>query len=293
MKNKYSSLSYRAQLGDLELYTAPDMAFERAFTVSPKIHSHPYYEVLISIEGRLTVKLLDNRAIELEQGSLCIIPPNCYHCTCADKEMPKKLGVRFSYAKAVGDARMYDRFSSAIESIVEPTCFKGSEKISDLVIRLRSEVQEKLPVWELECRSLLQLFYIEIFRLLTRDGANDTKYTFDDSKCSRSYRIDAWFAENMKEQIKKDDLASEMSLSTRQLCRVFSDIYGMSFREKLIELRLHRAAQLLEQTNQNAENIAVSVGYRSFSGFHRAFCKHFGCTPYEYRKNITNKGDRS
>ena len=172
--------------------------------------------------------------------------------------------------------------------------YRNSDKnifcvIPELFLRLRQEIQEKPPAWDLECRSLLQMFYIEIFRLLTRGNTNDTKYTFDDSKCSRSYKIEAWFADNMRRQITEEDLAAEMSLSSRQLSRVFSDIYGMSFREKLIELRLHRAAQLLEQTDQKAEKIALSVGYGSFSGFHRAFCKYFGCTPYEYRKNIINR----
>ena len=97
-----------------------------------------------------------------------------------------------------------------------------------------------------------------------------------------------WFAENLANQITEDDLAAEISLSSRQLSRVFSDIYGMSFKEKLIEIRLHRAAQLLEQTELRVDEIAAAVGYGSPSGFHRAFNKYFGCTPFEYRKNTIN-----
>ena len=94
-----------------------------------------------------------------------------------------------------------------------------------------------------------------------------------------------WFADNFAKQITEDDLAAEVSISKRHLSRVLADIYGMSFREKLIEVRLHRAAQLLEQTEMNIDEIASAVGYRSFSGFHRAFVRYFGCTPYEYRKH--------
>ena len=94
-----------------------------------------------------------------------------------------------------------------------------------------------------------------------------------------------WFADNFAKQITEKDLAREISISQRQLSRVFADIYGMSFREKLIEVRLHRAAQLLEQTELNIDKIASAVGYRSFSGFHRAFVNFFGYTPFKYRKN--------
>ena len=111
------------------------------------------------------------------------------------------------------------------------------------------------------------------------------QFSSSDSKYSRYYRIEMWFAENLANQITEDDLAAEISLSSRQLSRVFSDIYGMSFKEKLIEIRLHRAAQLLEQTELNIDKVALAVGYLSFSGFHRAFVKFFCCTPFEYRKN--------
>jgi AraC-like DNA-binding protein len=94
-----------------------------------------------------------------------------------------------------------------------------------------------------------------------------------------------WFADNFANRITEDDLAREVAISKRHLSRVFADIYGISFREKLIEIRLYRAAQLLEQTEMNIDEIALAVGYRSFSGFHRAFVNYFGCTPFEYRKS--------
>ena len=94
-----------------------------------------------------------------------------------------------------------------------------------------------------------------------------------------------WFADHFAKQTTEEDLARDISLSPRQLSRVLSDIYGMSFREKLVEVRLHRAAQLLEQTEMNIDKVASSVGYLSFSGFHRAFVKFFGCTPFEYRNH--------
>ena len=133
--------------------------------------------------------------------------------------------------------------------------------------------------------SLLQRLYIDIFRLLSKDKISDMDNTFDDSKHSRYYQIEMWFADNFAKQVSEDDLASEISISKRHLSRVISDIYGMSFREKLVEVRLHRAAQLLEQTDFNVDKIALAVGYRSFSGFLRAFVDFFGCTPHQYRKN--------
>lgn len=289
MKNKFASLTFRVQIGDLELYTAPDMGFMGRFSVTPKIHSHPYYEVIVVLEGRLSIKLLDNQAISLEEGEMCILPPKCYHSTCAEDGMPKMLAIRFSYGKISGEEKIYGRFSSALESISEPTCFSTSERLKAIFLDLRQEMQEKNEAWDLVCMSLFQGFYIEMLRLISQNEGGESKISLPDSKYSRYYQIEMWFAENLANPITEGDLAAEISLSGRQLSRVFSDIYGMSFKEKLIEIRLHRAAQLLEQTELRVDEISPAVGYGSPSGFHRAFNKYFGCTPFEYRKNIINR----
>lgn len=283
--DKYSSLTLKVRLDDLEIYTSPDMGFVGAFAVTPKIHSHPYYEVIAVIDGKLCIELLDNETLELKGGDLCVIPPKCYHSTCAEGEIPKMLAIRFSYGRISGEGRIYDSFCAALERVGEPTCFDLPPNMPSELLDLRREMMGKDIGWEYMCRSLLERLYIDIFRLLSRDSLSDTVHIADDSKHSRYYHIEMWFADNFAKQITEGDLAREVSLSTRQLSRVFSDIYGISFRDKLVEVRLHRAAQLLEQTELNIEKIASAVGYLSLSGFHRAFMKYFGCTPLEYRKN--------
>lgn len=283
--SKYSPLTLKIELGDLEIYTAPDMGFVKSFAVTPKIHSHPYYEIIAVLDGDLKIRLLDNQLIALRQGQLCVIPPKCYHSTCAGEVMPKMLAIRFSYTKVQRDSGIYDEFCSALEQVSVPTCFETPESLPLTLLELRREMQERKPAWAFVAQSLLQRIYLEIFRLLSKDKATDIGYTADDSKHSRYYRIEMWFADHFAKQITGEDLARDISLSPRQLSRVLSDIYGMSFREKLVEVRLHRAAQLLEQTEMNVDKVASSVGYLSFSGFHRAFVNFFGCTPFEYRNH--------
>jgi AraC-like DNA-binding protein len=195
------------------------------------------------------------------------------------------LAIRFSYCRVNGDGRIYDDFCKALERVNEPACFDVPENMSSVLLEIRHEMTEKDRAWEYMCRSLLERLYIDVFRLLSSDSVSASGFVSDDSKHSRYYRIEMWFADNFAKQITEDDLAAEVSISKRHLSRVLADIYGMSFREKLIEVRLHRAAQLLEQTEMNIDEIASAVGYKSFSGFHRAFVRYFGCTPYEYRKH--------
>lgn len=287
--DKYSPLTLRVSIGDLEIYTSPDMGFVGRFAVTPKTHSHPYYEIIAVIDGEMRITFPHNDAIELDKGELCVIPPRHYHSTSRRSDGAKMLAIRFSYGEIKGEGRMYKAFSSAIESVSEPMSLNMPEGLSELLLDLRREMMEKDIAWDLMCQSLLQRLYIEIFRLISKERTSQATYIPNDSKHSRYYRIEMWFAENFSREVTEESLAREISLSKRQLSRVISDIYGMSFKEKLIDVRLHRAAQLLEQTELNIDKIASAVGYLSFSGFHRAFVKYFDCTPFEYKKQ--NKGE--
>ena len=283
--DKYSFLTLKVQLGDLEIYTALDMGFTGVFGVSPRIHSHPYYEVIAVIEGSLKLGLLDQEDIVLEKRELCIIPPKCYHSTSANGELPKMLAMRFSYGKVCGDGKLYDRFCSALEQITYPTYLNMPPKMPQKLLELRQEMIEKKTAGEFMCCSILEELYIDIFRLISSDSEPQAARVANDSMHSRYFHIEMWFADNFANQITEEDLAQDISLSTRQLSRVFADVYGMSFTEKLAEVRLHRAAQLLEETKLSIEEVALSVGYKSYSGFNRAFVKYFGTKPLEYRKH--------
>ena len=63
----------------------------------------------------------------------------------------------------------------------------------------------------------------------------------------------------------------------------FTSAFGQSPIEFLKQVRLYRAARLLEATNLPIKAVAKSVGYESRSYFSRAFRAVYGVDPTEYR----------
>ncbi len=64
----------------------------------------------------------------------------------------------------------------------------------------------------------------------------------------------------------------------------FRRITGVTFQEKLLDMRLSKAAELLTSTDIAAEAIIQQVGLHNKSYFYRCFFLKYGCTPAAYRR---------
>jgi AraC-like DNA-binding protein len=79
------------------------------------------------------------------------------------------------------------------------------------------------------------------------------------------------------------DVARRVSVSHRQLQRVFAEHAGMGFRSYLTELRMSKAAELLAASELAVKDVAERVGYRDASQFTKAFKRSHGRSPTQWR----------
>lgn len=80
------------------------------------------------------------------------------------------------------------------------------------------------------------------------------------------------------------ELASELGTNERKLTDVFRRRVGLTVFDYFSELRLETARHLLESSGMRIQAIASHVGYLNAGDFTRAFRRHFGVTPRDYRK---------
>lgn len=78
------------------------------------------------------------------------------------------------------------------------------------------------------------------------------------------------------------EVASKLRVSPRNLSRRLAEL-NVSFREISQEVRMGIASQYLADTSLSVEQIGFLVGYGESSNFHRAFKRHTGLTPLDYR----------
>lgn len=86
-----------------------------------------------------------------------------------------------------------------------------------------------------------------------------------------------------------DGLANMVGLSVSHMQNIFKTATGHSISSHLRNLRLQRAAKLLEETELSAGDIASRTGFGNTNYFYTVFKKHFSITPNEYRTKMKHK----
>lgn len=99
----------------------------------------------------------------------------------------------------------------------------------------------------------------------------------------------AYIQAHYKEDLSRKEVANMVYLSPAYFSRLFTEKTGETFIAYLTNVRMQKAAQLLEG-NGNIEDIAKEVGYQSRNRFAINFREYSGCTPAEYRRcNLRSK----
>lgn len=92
------------------------------------------------------------------------------------------------------------------------------------------------------------------------------------------------------ENLSLSEVARSVDMSPSYFSKCFIDDMGVSFTAFLIKLRLHKAMELLNATHLKVYEISRSVGYSNYDHFAKAFKKHLGVSPSEYRNCILPGG---
>lgn len=80
-----------------------------------------------------------------------------------------------------------------------------------------------------------------------------------------------------------DDIADHIALSAKYVRQLFHEHYGMPLSNFILNERLGKVKELLEQTSMQITEIAEQSGFQTKSHFFTAFKKATGMTPSQYR----------
>jgi transcriptional regulator GlxA family with amidase domain len=114
---------------------------------------------------------------------------------------------------------------------------------------------------------------------------------FQTKSISRLSELTTWVISHLNENLSLERLAAKACLCPRHFTRRFKQEFGTSPGAFVERLRIDEACHRLSIRDNDVEDIAVSVGFKSISTFRRAFQRQQGINPNDYRRRLTPDGE--
>ena len=254
-------------------------------TAHTDIHMHSFWELFFVGEGSLSITS-EASDYELHENQALLIPPNVYHNS---KPLPhavkKSIFFTFEKRKTSTEEKLFDDVYSVFDS-------SGFYKIEDaayigilLGMILENLYTDKVgKLWRIKASVTELVFHlfdsIKNRNLPTKSGGlkQNTYWVY-------KYEIDRLLDSYYTNDVSLDLLSEKLFISAQSITRIISAVYGKSFNELKLELKMRNAKKLLRETDMTIAEIATEIGYSSLRGFLAAFQKYEGCTPSTYRSN--------
>ena len=90
---------------------------------------------------------------------------------------------------------------------------------------------------------------------------------------------------NPSKQWRTDELANNAHMSLTHFNRSMNQVYGISARGMLAQIRLEKAINLMRKTNYTLDRIAQLTGYSSGFALSKAFQRVYNCSPRKLAEN--------
>ena len=100
----------------------------------------------------------------------------------------------------------------------------------------------------------------------------------------------AWITAHLGERHSVQELAGRVHMSPRTFARRFRDETGTTPHQWIVQQRVQRAEELLEQTDLTVEQIAIEVGFGNAAALRHHFAQIRGTSPQHYRQTFGRAG---
>lgn len=192
-------------------------------------------------------------------------------------------GAQLIEACAVADLSVPDQVAILGIDNDDLVCELTSPALSSIAFDLKKVgFQAAHLLWQLVSKSVTGYHRIPVEPTHVATRLSTDVMAQDDELVAGAIR---YIREMFQRPIGVADIAREMDVSRRTLERRFAAVLGRSVREQIEMFRFEQARQLLLQTNDSVETIALLSGFQHLKPMLRVFLRNEGVGPSAYRAN--------
>lgn len=258
----------------------------------PDWHYHTEYELVAITEG-VGKRFVGNGVSEFAPGDIVFIGSNVPHFHLSDRKYYENNDlyccsevIQFNLNIFPADFRTMPEFESIVRLLDESSrglLFHNDEVLER--IRTRLSDFERLD----SLKRLMELYRILGVLSRTPDFSylSIAEVDYNQVKDLRNlpvYRAYQYMANNFKDAITLEQVASYAGQNPTALCRNFKLSTGRSIFTCLLEIRVDFAYKLLVNSDFSIIQVAYESGFRNISHFNHKFKEMSGLSPLEYRR---------
>ncbi len=255
---------------------------------------HETFEMVYIKHGEGTFEI-DNQKVLVGPNDIVIIKPHQHHKLNVNSEggcdfivLYFKFMNQAHHALSETSLEDFINFVSGKESGAFIK-LKVSQK-NDIIVLLNRILREKSSD-QIGSDLLNYLMLMELFVLISRA----LKAEWENSIKNKSPKIKElmqsatqFVLNNYEREISITDIAKYVFLSPSYFTRAFKEETGLSPMQYLLNIRIKRSCELLEETDLKVGDIAHSVGFSNQQRFNDMFKKQIKMTPMQYRNSSKN-----
>jgi YesN/AraC family two-component response regulator len=95
------------------------------------------------------------------------------------------------------------------------------------------------------------------------------------------------YVEEHYKDVRLDELAQLVQMNPFYLSKFFKEKTGQNFSDYLIQIKMEKAAQFLQDIRYKTYEVSYMVGYSEPKSFTRTFKRFYGISPREFRRSET------
>ncbi|MCI8525930.1 MAG: AraC family transcriptional regulator [Oscillospiraceae bacterium] len=246
------------------------------------VHRHSSFELHAVLGGSAVIRV-GGEDYEISANQGVIVAPGVYHSVRAPSAGLEKMCVSFSLPRPE-TIRQKEAASLSAAFYAQEGAVLSTRQLEGTLRSIAALVKEEPSTfWDaerLKAQTILMILgiYDELADPITIHGpARQTAST-------ASFIIDEFFNLHYDWNNGNEYLAQQLHISTRQLDRILQKRYHMSYREKLLDIRLTNALDYLLSSDRSITEISEMVGYSSPANFSAFIKRATGKSPSEIRR---------
>lgn len=255
-------------------------------------HKQTTIEISFVLEGAVDVYVLSEKTTVKEGNGFFIMPGNLHSVTPSSCS---KSAIYFTfifepeilYGKK-GNYFDCEYYAPFVQSGIPLFTFSSEQEWTNKVFETATAIEKLYPnesaAFKLKTQRTLQDIWLEFHHHILILG----NYRKIQKNTKKILDMISYLHTHYAEKFSLTDMAEQTTISRSECCRYFKNAMHITISDYLLDYRLTKAVQLLENSSMNITEIAHATGFCDASYFIRRFQEKLNCSPQNYRKNMTN-----